>query len=263
MRTILLSILAALFMSDISFAQTKPSDPNLPTLFIIGDSTVRVNTPLQQGWGDPIQEMFDRTKINVENHAIGGRSSRTFITEGRWDKVLAAAKPGDYVLIQFGHNDGGPLSGDNRERGSIRGIGDESQEVTLVLKDNAKETVYSYGHYMSKYVRDAKAKGMTPIICSLIPRLPKPPTTVPATPTASYQEWAREIATREGAHFIELQQLILAEYNKLTIPEVKAKYFCEADNTHTSPAGATLNAQCVVKGIRSLSDCELKKYLVD
>src|SRR3954452_24792096 len=84
-------------------------DPPRPTLFIVGDSTVRNGTKGQQGWGDPIAAHFDKSKIKVENHAIGRRSSRTFITEGRWDKIFAAAKPGDFVLVQMGHNDGGPL----------------------------------------------------------------------------------------------------------------------------------------------------------
>src|SRR5260221_6654899 len=88
-------------------ARKEPT--RLPKLFIVGDSTVRNGTKGQQGWGDPLIKLFDKTKVTVENHAIGGRSSRTFQTEGRWDKILAAAQPGDFVLIQMGHNDGGPL----------------------------------------------------------------------------------------------------------------------------------------------------------
>src|SRR4051794_1796856 len=91
--------------------------PRLPTLFIVGDSTVKNGTRGQQGWGDPIIALFDKTRIKVENHAIGGRSSRTFQTEGRWDKLLKAASPGDFVLIQMGHNDGGPLDDASRARG--------------------------------------------------------------------------------------------------------------------------------------------------
>jgi rhamnogalacturonan endolyase len=77
-------------------------EPAVPTLFIVGDSTVKTGTRGQQGWGDPIAKLFDTTRIKVENHAIGGRSSRTFQTEGRWDRILAKAKPGDFVLIQMG-----------------------------------------------------------------------------------------------------------------------------------------------------------------
>ena len=79
-------------------------------------------------------------------------TSRTFRNEGRWDEILKDAKPGDYVLMQFGHNDPAPLSGDNRERGTIRGISDETQDVTLTLGNNKgkAETVHSYGWYISQ-----------------------------------------------------------------------------------------------------------------
>ena len=82
----------------------------LPILFIVGDSTVHNPGKGERGWGDVIGKSFDPNKIRVENHALGGRSSRTFITQGYWDMILAAAKPGDFVLIQMGHNDGGALN---------------------------------------------------------------------------------------------------------------------------------------------------------
>ena len=91
-----------------------------PTLFIVGDSTVKNSTPGQQGWGDPLIMLFDPAKINVENHAIGGRSSRTFQTEGRWERILDKAKAGDFVLVQMGHNDGGSLD-DPRRAGIAAG----------------------------------------------------------------------------------------------------------------------------------------------
>src|SRR5471030_755084 len=78
-----------------------------PVLYIIGDSTVKngdgKNTNQLQGWGSFIDEWFDTAAIEVRNLAIGGRSSRTFLTDGRWDKILATLQPGDYVIMQFGH----------------------------------------------------------------------------------------------------------------------------------------------------------------
>src|SRR5215470_13271163 len=104
-----------------------------PTLYIIGDSTVKNGDGTGKdklwGWGSYLAEYFDTDRIHVENHAIGGRSSRTFITEGRWDRILAVAKPGDFVLVQMGHNDGGPLDDAARARGSIRGTGEETKEI--------------------------------------------------------------------------------------------------------------------------------------
>src|SRR4051812_11106904 len=80
--------------SGTCFAAEPPSEK--PTLFIVGDSTVKNGTKGQQGWGERIGEQFDAARINVVNRAIGGRSSRTFITEGRWDEVVNAGKPGDF-----------------------------------------------------------------------------------------------------------------------------------------------------------------------
>src|SRR4030095_8413295 len=123
-------MLMLLFLASTSFILSKKERP---TFYIIGDSTVRngdgTGKNNQWGWGNFIADYFDTTRINIRNHAIGGRSSRTFITEGRWDSILAKLKRGDYVIMQFGHNDGGPLDDTARSRGSIRGIGEESKEV--------------------------------------------------------------------------------------------------------------------------------------
>ena len=139
------------------YLRLELDEAELPTLFIVGDSTVKNGTKGQQGWGDPIAALFDKTKIKVENHAIGGRSSRTFQTEGRWDKILAAAKPGDFVLMQMGHNDGGPLDDAARARGSIRGTGEETKEIDNPITKK-KEVVHTYGWYLRKYVADARDK---------------------------------------------------------------------------------------------------------
>ena len=83
------------------------SEPEKITIYLIGDSTV-CTQPLSQapvtGWGTPFAGFFDKT-VKVENHAKGGRSTRTFISENRWQPVADALKPGDYVFMQFGHND--------------------------------------------------------------------------------------------------------------------------------------------------------------
>src|SRR5215208_4293829 len=140
-----------------------------PVFYIIGDSTVKNGDGTGKGslwgWGNFIAGYFNTTKIKIENDALGGRSSRTFITEGRWDKVLVNLKKGDYVIMQFGHNDSGPLDDTARARGTIKGIGHESKEVYNPIMKK-QEVVYTYGYYMRKYIRDTKAKGALPIVCS-------------------------------------------------------------------------------------------------
>ena len=102
--------------------------PPIPTLWVVGDSTA--NSSGGRGWADPFAEYFDQTKAHIVNRARGGRSSRTFLTEGLWEDVHRRLKPGDWVLIQFGHNDGGPPD-QGRARGSLPGLGDESREFTI------------------------------------------------------------------------------------------------------------------------------------
>ena len=245
-----------------SAATTEPArQPSIPTLWIVGDSTVHNPSKTEEGWGEPLIKMFDPQKVRVINRAMGGRSSRTFQREGRWDAILREAQPGDFVLIQMGHNDGGPLAGDNRERGTIRGIGDETKDVTL--HDGTKETVHTYGWYMRKYIADARAKGMTPIICSWVPHCPAAgqPIAPEGEPT-SYRAYAKQVAEQEITPFIDLYAITWHKYMKMSADDVKKTYFTDADNTHTSPAGAQVNAQSVVEGLKELKDVPLAGYIV-
>jgi rhamnogalacturonan endolyase len=236
-------------------------ESRLPTLFIVGDSTVKTGTKGQMGWGDPIARLFDSSKINVENHARAGCSSRTFQTEGLWDKVLAATRPGDFVLMQFGHNDAGPLDDTNRARGTIPGIGDENREIyNPILRK--REVVHTYGWYMRRYITDARARGMTPIVLSSVPRFPKQPVQPGDIETNNYVTWAAEVAESQKAFFINSNRIIMSRYASMAPADIKSKYFTPADNTHTSPAGAELNAESVVEGLRELKDCPLAAFLL-
>lgn len=236
-------------------------EKDLPTLYIIGDSTVKngdgTGKNNQMGWGTVIIPYFDTTKITVSNHAIGGRSSRTFITEGRWDKILETLKKGDYVIMQFGHNDASPLDDTARARGTIRGIGEDSTEIWNPIR-KIKEVVHSYGWYMRKYVRETKAKGATPIVCSLVPRNGWKDNTVNRS-SDSYALWAKQIADQEGAYFIDLNELVATRYEGMG--QVAVKLFFPADNTHTNPEGAKLNADVVANELRRINPGMIKKYM--
>jgi rhamnogalacturonan acetylesterase len=256
-RLVAVGLLALVALAGTAADKERP----LPTLFIVGDSTVKTNTKGQQGWGDPLAGLFDPAKIKVENRAIGGRSSRTFQTEGRWDKVLAAAKPGDFVLVQMGHNDAGPLDDARRARGTLRGTGEETREIDNPIT-RRKEVVHTYGWYLRKYVADARAKGMTPVILAPVPRCPRRPVERGAVERNDYVTWAGEVAKAEKVPFVNLNKFVLARYAGMAPADVRAKYFTPADGTHTSPAGARLNAACVAEGLRALTDCRLKDYLL-
>jgi lysophospholipase L1-like esterase len=257
---VVVSLLVVLAAAAVLPAMDDPAS-RLPTLFIVGDSTVKNGTKDQMGWGDPLAGYFDKARIKVENHAIGGRSSRTFQTEGRWDRILVAAKPGDFVLVQMGHNDGGPLDDPRRARGTLRDTGDETREIDNPLTGK-KEVVHTYGWYLRKYVADARDKRMTPVLVSPIPHRPRRTVESGAVEDNSYVRWSEEVARAEKADFIDLNRLVLARYAGLDPADIKAKYFTPADDTHTSPAGAELNAACVAEGVRRLKDCPLKGYLL-
>jgi len=233
-----------------------------PVFYIIGDSTVRNGDGSgkngQWGWGSFVAGYFDTIKISIRNDAIGGRSSRTFITEGRWDNILATLKKGDYVIIQFGHNDAGPLDDTARARGTIKGIGEEFKDIYNPITKK-QEIVYSYGWYMRKYIRDIKARGAFAIVCSPIPRNDWKEGKVIRS-SESYAKWAREVAAQEAVYFINLNEMIAKKYEEMGADAVKS--FFPVDHTHTDIDGAKLNAQIVIKALRELKPGKLKRYLL-
>ena len=247
-----LVIISLAFTSFLLFKNKKP------TLYIIGDSTVRNSNRPQCGWGELIGEYFDSSMINISNQAMAGRSTRTFIKEKRWDKVLATLRKGDFVLMQFGHNEGSrPDTSKGGYRGVLKGIGDET--VNLLWKDSTIETVHTYGWYLKKFVNDVSAKGATPIICSMIPRNEFVTGKVKRADN-DYGKWAAEVAINEAAFFIDLNRITADKYDLLGPEEVK-KYF-PGDHTHTNLEGAGVNAASVVEGIRGLGNRALNNYLM-
>ena len=251
-------VIAALFVANSFSAETN----SRPTLFLIGDSTVRNGNgrgvDAMWGWGSLIGAHFDAAKIQLENRAIGGRSSRTFLTEGRWEEVLNNIKPGDFVLMQFGHNDGGGLNG-NKSRGSLKGNGDEMQTITNGA--GKVETVHTYGWYLRQYVAGAKEKGATPIVLSQIPRNMWKDGKV-GRESNGYGKFAREAAEQGGAAFLDLNEIVADHYEQIGEPTVGAMFFRPADHTHTTLAGAKLNAASVVEGVRGLNHIKLANYLL-
>ena len=186
-----------------------------PTFFIIGDSTVKNGQGKGGGglwgWGDFMAPWFDTTKIRIENRALGGTSSRTFQAK-LWDSILRKVEKGDFVIMQFGHNDGSPLADTARARGTIPGTGDDSKEIfNPITKQN--EVVHTYGWYMRKFVDDVSAKDGIPIICSPIPRNDWKEGKVTRS-TYGYAKWAAEVAKSEGAYFIDLNNLVASKYEE-------------------------------------------------
>lgn len=232
-----------------------------PVLYLIGDSTVRNNDQVQWGWGTMIKDLFDQNKISISNNAMAGRSTRTFIKEGRWHKVDSLLRPGDFVMMQFGHNEGSvPDTTKAGYRGVLKGTGDETKELTW--PDGTPETVHTYGWYIRKFIRETKAKGATPIVLSMIPRNEFRDGKVLRADN-DYGKWAKEVAQQEGAFYIDLNAIIADRYDQQGEDKVTQTYFTKIDHTHTSLAGAELNAAAVAQGISQLKHCRLSRYLVE
>lgn len=249
--------LLALLLTASGFAATGEPDPALPTIWIAGDSTAASGGPASTGWGVLLPDYFDPTAVNIVNRARGGRSSRTFITEGHWESIVSALKPGDTVLIQFGHNDGAERNGPRVARGSLDGLGDETEEIDNVITKQ-RETVRTFGAYVRQMIADTRAKGATPILLSLTVRNYWQDGKVERG-SGRYAEWTRALAEAEKVAFVDHTKLIADRYDRLGHPEVNA--FFPRDHVHTGADGARLNAWLAVSGLKGLREQSLIRAL--
>lgn len=233
-----------------------------PVLFLAGDSTVK-NADSDEdgmwGWGSVIYELFDPDLITVENHAMAGRSARTFLDEGRWDKIYNALQPGDFVIIQFGHNDMGDINV-GKARGELPGSGNESK-VFKMEKTGQYQVIYPFGWYLRKFIRDAQEKGATPIVLSHTPRNKWDNGAIERN-TESLGKWTREAAEQTGACYIDLNKITADKLEALGLDEGlrKVNVYFKGDHTHTSKAGARLNAQGIAEGLKETGS-PLQNYL--
>jgi len=248
-----------------------------PVVFFTGDSTVK-NADKDDngmwGWASQAQTVFDESKITLFNAGRAGRSTRTFIKEGLWDEVYNSLQPGDYVTIEFGHNDICPIT-DAKARGVIPGTADTCH---VFLLDNGQyEVVYSFGWYLKKMIDDCREKGATPILVSLTPRNEWPDGKVERRDD-TYGRWYREVVEATGVAFVDLHNISAdfldkkfavkqlpadKEQAKAKVAAIKKKagdrYF-KQDHTHTSKLGAQMNARSFADGLRQIGS-PLAEYL--
>ena len=232
-----------------------------PTLFIVGDSTAHVHgnpkygAKKRVGWGTPFHVYFNPKKIRVVNAAAAGRSSRTFMREGKWKAVMQQLKPGDFVLIQFGHNDPGAIA-TGKMRGSLHGIGNQVEAVKY--PNGSVEAVHTFGWYLRKYVADTQAKGATPIILTVTPRNIWT-NGKPEEGLGHYRQWAAEVARQEHVDLVDISRIVSQQYAKLG--RKKVSQFFPLDHTHTDQAGAKFVARWTLAGLKGLPHDPLGKYL--
>ena len=237
-----------------------------PIVFITGDSTVKNKDSDKDGmwgWGSQAYTVFDQNKVTCVNVAKAGRSTRSYVREGRWEQVYNTLQPGDFVLLQFGHNDICPIA-DAKERGVIPGTADTCH-VYKMEKDGRYEVVYSFGWYLRKMIDDCREKGATPILVSLTPRNEWPHGKVERR-NDSYGKWYREVVEQTGVDFLDVHNISadfldrkFASKSEEKSKKAASRYF-NNDHTHTSLAGARMNAQSVAKGLRDINS-PLAAYL--
>lgn len=235
-----------------------------PVLFLVGNSTMRTGTrgdgrDGMWGWGYFMPDEFDASRMTVENHALGGMSSRTFYNK-LWADVVAGVRPGDWVIIELGHNDNGPYD-EGRARASIPGIGNDSLPV-VIKETGVAETVYTFGEYMRRMIRDVKAKGGKPMLMSLTPRnaWDDADSTIVTRVGGTFGLWSKQVAEAEGIPFIDLNDITARKYERYGKDKVKSQMFYK-DRIHTTEYGARVNAASAAEGIRACEGLELAGYL--
>lgn len=239
-----------------------------PMVFLCGDSTGKNEDSSPDGmwgWGSQGYTVFDADKCVFQNQAKAGRSTRTYIDEGRWDEVYNSLQKGDVVLIQFGHNDIGGIK-DGKERGVIASAKD-SCAVYRMESSGIYQVIYSYGWYLKKMIRDTQEKGAIPVLLSLTPRnewhegngqsrgfiypvKEKTGKSYIERRNETYGSWCRTVARETGCEFVDIHNITANALDKMG-PKKAASYF-KNDHTHTSLKGAQLNAQSLAKGLRDI-----------
>ena len=237
---------------------------NHPVLFLIGDSTMRTEVAGngdngQWGWGYFIENYFDTDRITVENHALGGESTRSWFKNWLFP-MLRGVKPGDWVIIQLGHNDqyGGREMNSGRFRGILPGTGKEYTEVILP-GNGTRERVYTYGEYLRIYIDEIRVKGAHPILLSLTARSGRGEDGK-INPDRN-TEVIRTIAEEKGVPFIDFNAAIRRKYDEV-FDARKVDYLFFSDGIHASSFGAVINAETFVEELRKRPDIGLASYLL-
>ncbi len=231
-----------------------------PVVFITGDSTVK-NTDRDStgmwGWGSQTYTIFDKNKITCVNVAKAGRSTRTYLNEGRWEQVYNSLQPGDYVLIQFGHNDIGHI--DTQKKRGVIATAKDTMHVYRMDDTKRYELVYSFGWYLKKFIQDVREKGATPILVSLTPRNRWTDGKIERR-NDSYGKWYREVAAETGVEFVDMHNITADFLEKKCDSKEETLPYYNRDHTHTSLLGAQTNAKSMAKGLKKIKS-PLAKYL--
>ncbi|HQZ94968.1 MAG TPA: rhamnogalacturonan acetylesterase [Pyrinomonadaceae bacterium] len=245
MRLILAIVLVLLFALLLSASASAQL-----TVFLAGDSTAAnkaADRRPETGWGEMLQQHFDPAKVKIDNRALNGRSTKSFVDEGHWQKIVDALKKGDFVFIEFGHND------EKKDKPAVYASPDD------------------YKANLARFIRDVRAKGATPVLMTPVSRR-KFENEVLVKTHGEYPEAVKAVGKAENAAVIDMESksaAVMTRYGK----DGSTKLFLQLkpgehpnypkgveDNTHFSPLGAEEMAKLAVEGIRE-NKIMLTKYL--
>ena len=218
----------------------------LPTVYIAGDSTVQTYDAAayapQAGWGQMIDRFFG-DGVAFSNHAIGGRSSKNFITQGRLDDILRGIRPGDYLFVQFGHND------------ATQGV------------DDRYASPADYKEYLRTYVHGARQRGATPVLVTPVSRRSFDATTGLANISfPEYVDKMKELAAEEGVELVDLSASSRAYLNEIGAEAAKSVFLWvdpgifpnrpsgTQDDTHFQEYGAIQMARLIAQDYAEIDD---------
>jgi len=238
-----------------------PANPDLPSLFVVGDAIAGRMTALDMkneikrnlGWAVSLATYFDPEKINVVNRGQGA-STRMYLTLGYWDKVLPEIKRGDIVLLAFGQFEGNPVEDPRHGPGPLPGLGQEARVIGALRP----ETVHTYGWYLRKYIADVRAAGAVPVVLAPCVWDLWKDGKVQRGP-AGAEGWAAAVAHEQHAAFVDVSDLAGDRYDSLG--EQKVAAFYTSDRAVTSVAGAKFNAAIILSGLKGLGNPSFAPYL--
>ncbi|KAG9672878.1 putative rhamnogalacturonan acetylesterase, partial [Aureobasidium melanogenum] len=210
------------------------------TVYLAGDSTMAPGGGGKgtEGWG---QYLHYSLKLPVVNKAFAGRSARSFAREDRFDEIGDLLKKGDFVIIEFGHNDG--ASNPDNGRSDCPGSGAETCRYTY---NGETEIVNTFPFYLEQAANSYIKKGAHVLISSQTPNNPDE-SGVFVSSTPRFVDLAKAAATNAKVDFVDHNEYTLAAYKALSVKIVDG-YFPN-DHTHTAPKGADLVAQAFVRGL--------------
>ncbi len=211
------------------------------TIFLAGDSTMAAKRPEKRpetGWGEFLQKHFDERRVRIDNHAQNGRSTRTFIAEGRWQTIVDKLRAGDYVFIQFGHNDS------------------SKEKVDRYTPPD------DYRANLVRFIGEVRAKRATPVLLTPVMRRRFDEDGAVQDSHGVYPDIVREVAAGQRVTLIDMHRKSWQTLARFGVEDSKKLFLQLAagehanypqgvnDNTHFSPRGAEIMASLAAAGIR-------------